>query len=237
MESETLRVGKRIAELFPGVQIAVWDISVFFKAFQDERRNIVFIQAERDALEPILHAAAMDKLFRNYQFYLGERKPVSVNDNWTQAKSGEPRNTVVILEGHNFIEPTRLPEWPENLVTLPLEYRASEIVTHALRGQLPITPEEAVDALAWLMQHREETDIDIELAVLRTYAQRNYQGWLVDYVWYQLNRGKPAPAPERRANITVMKAENILGEKYRENGARVARAISQVEELARGKAV
>jgi len=229
MANETLRVGKRIAELFPGVEIAVWDISEFFKAFQDVRRNIVFIQAEKDALKPILQAAAMDKSFKNYLFYLGERKPMTVNETWAKAKSDEIHNVAVILEGHNFIEPINLPGWPENLITLPLEYQASEIVTHALRGQLPITPEEAVNALAWLMQHKEETGTDI--VVLRTYAQRNYQGWLVDYVWYQLNRGKPISTPERPSNGMVMKAENILGEKYRDNGSRVARAIAQVEEL------
>lgn len=223
--NETQRVGKRIAERFAGVNIIVWDVSEFFKAFHDVRRNIVFIQAEKDALEPILSAVATDKTFANYLFYIGDRKPKTLNEKWAQAKSDEIRNIVVLMP-KNIPEKLELPMegYPENLKTVDLEYRAAELATYSLRGHLPISPEEAVAALAWLMRQKET-----EIAVLRTYAQRNYQGWLVDYLCYLILKEDQRQV-KQRTPIQTIQLENVMRKKYEENGALIARAIEEAQQ-------
>ena len=176
----TMRIGKIISERMPHLTFAIWDLSEFMPAFHNVRRNMAFVECEELARAEVMNVLAGSEEFGKCIIYSGERKPKSVNEDWTMAKSDEIRDVIVIIatkgpkEGDKLEGNSRIP---------PIEYRLIDMLYYSLKGMLPITVEEANHALMWCLR----TNNTIKITKLQRYAVRRYLGWFLDILLYRLS--------------------------------------------------
>lgn len=212
LAKNTERMARAIAERMPHLEFAIWDLSEFMPAFHDVRRNMIFIECNKIALKEVMRTLASDPKLGNYLFYLGERKPRTVNEEWASAKSVEEiRDVVVIIARKDFTETTQM----EGNARVPsVERRVVDLLAYSLRGWLPITVDEAIDAFLWsVKQGQLKTNTS-----LQRYATRRYLGWFLDLVLFKL---------EEKGEINRTQVDP----RYIEAGQRYLNAIKRVENL------
>lgn len=206
----TLRIAKLIAGHMPHLTFAIWDLSDLMPAFHNVRRNMVFVECEELARAEVMNVLAGDSEFGKCIIYTGERKPKTVNEDWAMAKSDEIRDVVVIIaskgpkEGEKLEGNARLP---------PIEYRLLDLLSYSLKGFLPITVEEATNALTWSLK----TNTAVKITKLQRYAVRRYLGWYLDILLYRLTSNDHISMP--------------VDPRYLDYGKRYYEAIMKVDAL------
>ena len=205
-------MARAVAGRMPHLEFAVWDLSEFMPAFHNVRRNMIFIECDKIALEEVMRVLQEDPKLGDYLFYLGERKPKTVNEAWASARSGdEIRDAIVIIARKDFFGTTK---WEGNIRVPTMERMVIDLLAYSLRDWLPITVEEALDAFTWFLKKGQ-----LKTAYLQRYATRRYLGWFLDIVLYKLGE------KGEEANRTR------IHPKYIESGRRYLEAIKQVERL------
>ncbi len=180
LPSRTLRIAKTIAEHMPHLAFAIWDLSDFMPAFHNVRRNMVFVECEELARVEVMNVLAGDSDFGKCIIYTGERKPVSVNEDWAMAKSDEHRDVIVIISSKVSKDGEKL---EGNAIFPSIEHRLMDLLSYSLKGFLPITVEETTNALIWSLK----TNNAVKITKLQRYAVRRYLGWYLDILLYRLS--------------------------------------------------
>jgi len=185
--NNTMKIGRLIAERMPHLKFAFWDLSEFMSAFHNVRRNMIFVECEKIAKEEVIRVLAEDPKMRDYLVYSGERKPKAVNEEWANAKSTEEiRDVIVVLARKDFGE-TEV--YSGNACVPTLERRLTDLIYYSLKGYLPITLDEAINALEWNLNKT-----GISITRMQRYATRRYIGWFFGIILYSLvkkNRVNP----------------------------------------------
>ena len=212
LAKNTERMARAIAERMPHLEFAIWDLSEFMPAFHDVRRNMIFIECDKIALEEVMRTLASDPKLGSYLFYTGDRKPKTVNEDWASAKSIEEiRDIVVIISRKDFTETTIV---DGNIRVPSVERRVVDLLAYSLRGWLPISVDEAIDAFLWsIKQGQLKTNTS-----LQRYATRRYLGWFLDIMLYKL---------EENGEIN----RTQIDPRYMDAGQRYLDAIRRVENL------
>lgn len=204
----TARIGELLAAKMPHLEFAIWDLSDFMPAFHNVRRTMVFIECEELARPEVINTLAGNDP-RNYLVYTGERKPKAMNEAWASAKStGEIRDAIIVVARKDFKETEK---WKVNIHVPWIERRLVDLMAYSVRGWLPISIEEAVDALTWHLKKG-----SVRITVLQRYATRRYLGWFLDIILYKLDKKGEA------------KIGN-LDPRYLEAGERFLAAIGRVD--------
>lgn len=207
----TVKIGQLLAERMPHLEFSIWDLSEFMHVFHNVRRNIIFIECEKIALEEVLGTLAGEEKLRDYLFYTGERKPKSVNEEWATARSTqELRDVVVVIARKDFTE-TKPAAGGMRVPTI--ERRIVDLLAYSLREWLPISVGEAVDILLWFLKKGE-----LRITFLQRYATRRYLGWFLDIALYKLEE----KGLVNRATVDP---------RYIENGRRYLESIKRVDQL------
>lgn len=207
----TEKIKELLAGKMPHLEFAIWDLSDFMPAFHNVKRTMIFIECEEVARTEVLSMLAKSGL-ADYLVYTGERKPKVMNEEWANARSVEEiRDAITIVARKDFKETMT---WGDKSnVHIPiLERRLVDLIVYSVRGWLPISIDEAVDALVWHLKKNRS----IKLTVLQRYATRRYLGWFLDIILYKL---------VKKGEID---REN-LDPRYLEAGERFLNAIKRVD--------
>lgn len=209
---------------FPLVDFAIWDLSSFYNAFHNVRRNIVFIECDKVIHEELVHLIVADENWRTCAIYMGERKPKIINElvippvSKEQIESGRfdlsSPGTIVIVHRTDFDDTTPYTNKPSagGRYFMPvLERKLVDLLAYALRGWVPVQISEAVDAMKWSFRNK-----NININVLQKYAARRYLGWFVAILLYKL-----------KANNEI----EYIDPRYVENGAKYIDALNELNEL------
>jgi len=203
-----MRIAKAITKKMPHLVFAIWDLSEFLPAFHNVRRNMVFIECEEIARKEAMGALASEPEFAGCLIYSGERKPISVNEEWANSDNAEIRDVIAIISRKNLREDS---EMEGNLIFPSIERRLMDLLSYSLKGYLPITIEEATNALAWSIKKGNE-----RITYMQRYAVRRYLAWYLDILLYKLaSSGRIASAS--------------VDPRYIENGKKYHEAIMRVE--------
>lgn len=213
----TIRISQAIHKKMPHLPIRVWDISEFLQDLHDIRRNMVFIETDPLALEEVVKTMTEDAAYRDYIFYIGKRKPLTINETWAAARSNEIRDIVVIVGRTAF---------KQGISTPPIEHRLVDILAYSLRGWLPLPVDEAIRALAAQIRnvHKEHNSkiefqtAPIHYGELMRYADRRYIGPIIEMIIAGLVENGELE-------------ESQIDEKYYKNGLRLLKAVQSVKEL------
>jgi len=182
----TKRIARLLVGKMPHLEFAFWDLSDFMPAFHNVRRNMIFIECEKLAHNDVIGALAEKPELRNYLVYSGDRKPVAINEAWASAKNtGEIRGVIVVVARTDFHE-TDVFEGNAHIPSV--ERRLVDLLAYSLKGYLPFTIEEAIDALEW-----EAKNGKLKITTMQRYASRRYVGWFFDILMYRLSEKGSAP--------------------------------------------
>ena len=186
----TKRIAGLLTNRMPHLEFAYWDLSDFMPAFHNVRRNMIFIECEKLAHREVIGALADKPELRNYLVYSGDRKPVTINEEWASAKStGEIRDVIVVIARTDFHET----EGEGNAHIPSVERRLVDLLAYSLKGYLPFTIEEAIDALAWEIKNG-----NLKITTMQRYATRRYVGWLFDILMYKMKENGSMPSIDPR---------------------------------------
>lgn len=187
------RIAKLLSNRMPHLEFAFWDLSDFMPAFHNVRRNMIFIECEKLVHKEVIGALADKPELKNYLMYLGDRKPVAINEAWASAKgTDEIRDVIVVIARKDFNE-TEPFEGSENMRTPKVERRLVDLLAYSLKGYLPFTIDEAADALEWGARKG-----NLKITTMQRYATRRYVNWFFDILMYKLNKEGRMPSIDPR---------------------------------------
>ncbi len=187
----TKRIARLLTGKMPHLEFAYWDLSDFMPAFHNVRRNMIFIECERLAHKEVVGTLADKPELKNYLVYSGDRKPATINEEWASAKStNEIRDVIVVVARSDFHETDA---FKGNARIPRVERRLVDLLAYSLKGYLPFTIDEAVDALGWAARNGR-----LKITTMQRYATRRYVGWFFDILMYKMNESGRMPSIDPR---------------------------------------
>ena len=151
---------------------------------------------------------------RNYLVYLGDRKPVTINEAWASAKNTNEIRDIIIVIARTDLHETEVYEG--NAHHPSVERRLVDLLAYSLKGYLPFTIDEAVDALEWEIKNGA-----LKITTMQRYATRRYVGWFFDIVMFKINE------KISHSNNLIDKLDKI-DPRYMESGKRYYDAVLRV---------
>src|SRR3989338_5308888 len=182
----TLKFGKEVDNVLtklsnemPAASIAAWDLTPFMPYLHNWRKNIIFIECDRVAIDTIIESLSED--YPKYEIYAGIKKPVlkiRLNDK-------EAAIVIIAREGKNRREiEGKYPKLEKCLVDL-LFYAKNELLPIALRDILD------------LWRHYLTAEEPLRFNELYRYSLRRYLGWFVSIFAYELSKTTKLNADSR----------------------------------------
>ncbi|HIH23206.1 TPA: hypothetical protein HA238_05750 [Candidatus Micrarchaeota archaeon] len=176
---ETEKLTKLIRKDMPALDFLIWDLTPFIPLMHNWRKNIVFIECNRVAVDSLVELVARE--YPDYEVYAGIKKPI------LRIKLVDKKASIVIIarEGktRREVEGNR-PKLEKCLVDL-LYFSKSEI--------LPISLTDILD----LWEHYlSNTDL-VKFNELYRYSLRRYLGWFVSIFAYYLSKKTVLKTDER----------------------------------------
>ena len=187
----TKRIVRLLSATMPHLEFAFWDLSDFMPSFHNVRRNMIFIECERLAHKEVIGTLADKPELRNCLVYSGDRKPVSINEEWASAKSTKEMHDVIVVVARTDFHETDIFEGNARIPSV--ERRLVDLLAYSLKGYLPFTIEEAIDALEW-----EARDGKLKITTMQRYATRRYVGWFFDILMHRMNEKGGMPSIDPR---------------------------------------
>ena len=173
-EIERVNVAKAIRKEMPHLECAVWDLEPFMKGFHNWRKNIVFVECEKIAMEQLSTYLAHE--FKSAVFYAGIRKFKSLG-----LLMEEFKGNIVIVGRKGFHDTV---EDKELGVLMPsLEERTMDILAFALREEIPVGIDEAANAVAYVIKINAAS-----ISKMHRYAMKKYVDWLFKIILYGLSK-------------------------------------------------
>jgi len=176
---DSAKISKLISREMPGLSFTIWDLTPFIPHLHNWRKNIIFLECDRVAVETVMEKLATE--YPTYDIYAGVKKPV------LKISRSEKEASIVILaredkkrrevEGNN-------PKIEKCLVDL-LYYALNEI--------LPISLKDTLD----LWEHYLTSNELVSSSELYRYSLRRYLGWFVSIFLYELSKKAKVSADSR----------------------------------------
>ncbi len=194
----TLKFGKEVdsvltslsAEL-PAASIIAWDLTPFMLYLHNWRKNIIFLECDRVAIDTIVEILSKD--YPKYEIYAGIKKPILK----IQLNSKEAAIVIIAREGKNRREVEgKYPKLEKCLVDL-LFYAKNEL--------LPISLNDILD----LWRHYLTAKGSLHFNELYRYSLRRYLGWFVSIFAYELSKTTKLRADARHYKTGLKNLELI----------------------------
>jgi len=163
-------ITRLIAREMPALEFVIWDLTPFIPNLHNWRKNIVFIECDRVAVEPL--AERLTGKYPEHEVYVGVNKPIlkiGRSDKTASlvivARTGKKRREV---SGRN-------PKIEKCLVDL-LYYAINEV--------LPISLNDILDLWEYYLTDTNQ----VKFSELYRYSIRRYLGWFVSIFAYELSK-------------------------------------------------
>ncbi len=188
---DAVKITKLLSNEFPALDPVVWDLSPFIRHMHYLRKNIVFVECDRLAVESVAEKLAI--VFSKMDVYAGVKKPV------LKFGSGAKEVSVVIVarEGKNRREMDGgNPKLEKCLVDL-LYYAKNEV--------LPLPLVDVLDLWEFYLT----TEGLVRFNELYRYSMRRYLGWFVSIYAYSLSKDLKTKVDSRHLRAGLKNLELI----------------------------
>lgn len=172
------KISKIISNEMPVVSFVIWDLTPFMSHLHNWRKNIIFIECDRVAVESLVEM--LGNAYPDFKIYAGINKPV------LKTKLFGKNATIVITarDGKKRVEVSgSSPKLEKCLVDL-LYYAKNELLNIPLNEVLG------------LWRHY-LTSEEVHFNELYRYSLRRYLGWFVSILAYELSKKEKINADAR----------------------------------------
>lgn len=188
---EVNKILNRLSAEMPAASITAWDLTPFMPYLHNWRKNIIFIECDRVAIETIVETLSED--YPKHEIYAGIKKPmlkILINNK-------EAAIVIIAREGKNRREVEgKYPKLEKCLVDL-LFYAKNEL--------LPISLKDILD----LWRHYLTAEGPLHFNELYRYSLRRYLGWFVSIFAYELSKKTKLNADARHCKTGLKNLELI----------------------------
>lgn len=193
-----LTFGKDVAKILnklsaemPAASITAWDLTPFMPYLHNWRKNIIFLECDRVAIETTVETLSKD--YPKYEIYAGIKKPILK----IRLNNKEAAIVIIAREGKNRREVEgKHPKLEKCLVDL-LFYAKNEL--------LPISLKDILDLWRYYLTMEEP----LRFNALYRYSLRRYLGWFVSIFAYELSKTTKLNADPRHYKTGLKNLELI----------------------------
>ena len=89
--TDTIKIVKLVSKEMPALTITIWDLAPFIPNLHNWRKNIIFIECDRTAIDSLVEL--LSGKFPEYNIYAGVKKPV------LKISRAEKEASIVIIAG------------------------------------------------------------------------------------------------------------------------------------------
>ncbi len=189
--SDTLKIVKLLSKEMPALSLTIWDLTPFIPHLHDWRKNIIFVECDRAAIDSLVEM--LSGAFPDYNIYAGVKKPV------LKISRAEKEASIVIVarEAKNRREVEGVhPKLEKCLVDL-LFYAKAEV--------LPLSLKDILDLWEYYLTSNEA----VRFNELYRYSIRRYLGWFVSIFAYELSKKTHMKIDERHFRSGLRNLELI----------------------------
>ena len=177
--NDTVKIVKLVSKEMPALSITIWDLTPFIPHLHNWRKNIIFVECNRAAIDSLVEMLSEE--FPGYNLYAGVKKPV------LKISRAEKEASIVIIAGEaskrREVEGIH-PKIEKCLVDL-LYYAKTEV--------LPLSLRDVLDLWEYYLSSNEE----VRFNELYRYSLRRYLGWFVSIFAYELSKKLHTKIDER----------------------------------------
>ncbi|MFH0817729.1 MAG: DUF6577 family protein [Candidatus Micrarchaeota archaeon] len=170
--NDATRIARLISKDMPAVTFVVWDLTPFIPHMHNWRKNIVFVECDKAAVDTLAEKLAV--VYPNHDIYAGAKKPK------IRISRGDAEASIVITarEGKERREVNGThPKIEKCLVDL-LYYSRNELLPISLKDVLGL----------WEYYLTDMNSGEMHFSELYRYSLRRYLGWFVSIFAYELSR-------------------------------------------------
>ncbi|OIO21774.1 hypothetical protein AUJ17_01165 [Candidatus Micrarchaeota archaeon CG1_02_47_40] len=175
----------------PAASITAWDLTPFMPYLHNWRKNIIFIECDRVAIETIVETLSKD--YPKHEIYAGIKKPM------LKIRINNKEAAVVIIAGEGKNKREIEGKYPK------LEKCLVDLLFYAKNELLPISLTDILD----LWRHYLTTKGLLHFNELYRYSQRRYLGWFVSIFAYELSKKTKSNADTRHCKTGLKNMELI----------------------------
>ncbi|MEK6973418.1 MAG: DUF6577 family protein [archaeon] len=188
---ETEKIRKIVHKSMPALAIIVWDLTPFMSLLHNWRKNIIFIECNRVAVDSLVELLA--KEYPSYEIYAGIKKPI------LRVRLVEKEASVVIIAREGKTRREIEGKHPK------LEKCLVDLLYYSEKGLLSISLHDIID----LWEHYlTNTDL-VKFNELYRYSLRRYLGWFVSIFAYKLSKKATLRIDERHFKSGMKNLELI----------------------------
>ena len=163
----------------PALNFIVWDLRPFIPHMHNWRRNIIFIECDKVAVDSV--AERLGSKYGAYDIYVGIKKPaIRINR--------EGREGIIVITAR---EATKKREIEEK--TPKIEKCLVDLLYYSVNEILPLSLPDVLDLWTYYLA---DTDL-VRYRDLYRYSMRRYLGWFVSIFAYELSRKHRIKIDER----------------------------------------
>ena len=193
-----IRFGKEVDKILdelsnemPAARVTAWDLTPFIPYLHNWRKNIIFLECERVAIETIVEN--LSRNYPRYEIYAGIKKPMLR----IRLNSKEAAIVVIASEGKNKREVEgRHPKLEKCLV---------DLLFYAKNEQIPLSLSDILD----LWKHYLAVESPLRFNELYRYSLRRYLGWFVSIFAYEMSKTMKINADARHCRTGLKNLELI----------------------------
>ena len=175
----------------PAASFTAWDLTPFIPYLHNWRKNIIFLECDRIAIDTIVESLAKD--YPKYEIYAGIKKPILK----IRLNSKEAAIVIIARESKNRREVEgKYPKLEKCLVDL-LFYAKNELLPISLKDILG------------LWRYYLTTEEPVHFNELYRYSLRRYLGWFVSIFAYELSKTNELKADPRHYKTGLKNLELI----------------------------
>jgi len=176
---EIKKIAKIIRKEMPALGIVIWDLTPFMPLLHNWRKNIIFIECGRVAIDPLVEL--MIKSYQNHEIYAGIKKPI------LRVRLADKEASIVIVARESKTRREVTGSHPK------LEKCLVDLLYYSEKGILPLPLQDILDLWEYYLT---STDL-VKFNELYRYSLRRYLGWFVSIFAYYLSKKTKLNIDER----------------------------------------
>lgn len=185
------KIARIISREMPALSFTIWDLTPFIPHLHNWRKNMVFIECDRLAVDSLAERLAAE--FSDHDIYAGVNKPV------LKVGRSEKKASIVIIARTGKKRREVEDAYPK------LEKCLVDLLYYAKNGILPISLADVLD----LWEYYLVTDGLISFNALYRYSLRRYLGWFVSIFAYALSKKMHVTADGRHIRAGLKNLELV----------------------------
>ena len=195
--SKVGRISHMIRKGMPMLDFIIWDLTPFIPSMHNWRKNIIFIECDKAAVDSVMELLAPKFPYAN--IYAGTRKPsLKIN----RVVAGE---TIVIV--------SRTPKAKEpgsGARGVTIEKCLVDLLHYARKQIIPLSLDDVLDLWGQCLEEREGRLPKVAFSEIYRYSMRRYLGWFVSIFAYEMSKKMKVVADPRhlaagRANLELIR--------------------------------